>query len=358
MAPAMGAIDNPGMKMPKLPHLALLLCLSLSACASPDDSASSGAGKDSPSAERIAPRQLFATSRDGTRIAVYEQGRPAAQAPTVVLVHGYPDTAALWDGVAAELEARYHVLRYDTRGSGASDHPAGARPYRLPLLADDFQAVIDLAAPGKPVHLVGHDWGGVQSWEPAARADLAPRIASLTIISGPSIDLTGQELRNSRGRSAAEWAGLMEQLASSSYIAVFHLPLLPELAWYGGAAEPAIGALQAFEGAERRPGYQPSDGAHAVNLYRANIVPRALAPTYDYVDVPLVQLIIPLRDRYVRPQVWMHYEDAVPLLWKRSIDAGHWVPESEPEFVAAGIAEAIEYRERGTPPSAEVEVLP
>lgn len=340
---------------------ALLAAAALCACTS---SPGNGLATDSVTEPRDSeagatlPQPAFATGSDGTRIAYYEQGRSAQQAPTVVLVHGYPDTAALWDAVAAQLQDRYHVVRYDTRGSGASDHPPGMRPYRLPLLADDFQAVIDAAAPGGAVHLVGHDWGGVQSWEPASRADLSPRIASLTIISGPSIDFTGDELRNGRGRTPAEWAGLMEQMASSSYIAVFHLPLIPELGWYSGALEPGIGALQAFEGAERRPGYAPTDGAHAVNLYRANIVPRALAPAYDHVDVPLVQLVIPLRDRYVRPAIWQGYEQRVPRLWKREIDAGHWVPESGPEAVAQAIAEAIEFREHGTAPSPGVEVFP
>ena len=40
-------------------------------------------------------------SHDGTRLAVYEEGNP--DGPTVVLVHGWPDSHVLWDGVVALL---------------------------------------------------------------------------------------------------------------------------------------------------------------------------------------------------------------------------------------------------------------
>ena len=43
--------------------------------------------------------ERFVDSVDGVRIAVYEQGNP--DGPTVVLVHGWPDSHVLWDGVVA-----------------------------------------------------------------------------------------------------------------------------------------------------------------------------------------------------------------------------------------------------------------
>jgi pimeloyl-ACP methyl ester carboxylesterase len=90
----------------------------------------------------------------GVDLAVTEWGDPAA--PTVVLVHGYPDTSALWRPVVAELEPRYHVVTYDVRGAGDSTAPdAGRAGYTLDLLVDDLAAVADATSPGRPVHLVG-----------------------------------------------------------------------------------------------------------------------------------------------------------------------------------------------------------
>ena len=44
----------------------------------------------------------------GVELAVRETGE--RDRPTVLLVHGYPDTGAVWDEVVAELEGRFHVV--------------------------------------------------------------------------------------------------------------------------------------------------------------------------------------------------------------------------------------------------------
>lgn len=60
----------------------------------------------------------------GLDLAVFEQGDPLA--PTVLLVHGYPDTHRVWDDVAADLAADHHVVRYDVRGAGSPRCPPAA----------------------------------------------------------------------------------------------------------------------------------------------------------------------------------------------------------------------------------------
>jgi len=346
--------------VPLLAALSAVLFL-FGGCSSPGDDSTPAADRaraDSSAPPAATPRSRIVTSHDGTRIAVYEHGLRVDEAPTVVLVHGYPDTAQLWDAVVAELAPRYHLVTYDTRGSGGSDHPERTEDYRLELLAEDFAAVTDAVAPGKALHLVGHDWGGVQSWEPAARADLAPRISSFTTVSGPSIDLQGQKLRHPQNQDPASFPASLLATAGSYYMLLFLAPIVPELAWEFGAMEPGVAAIHGVEGSERQPGYDPDDGAHAVNLYRANIVQRIANPTYDHVDLPLVQVIIPDNDQFVRPGYWVGLEKLVPLLWKRHVEAGHWAPLAVPQELAAAIAEAVEYREQGTPPPANVEVLP
>ena len=62
---------------------------------------------------------------DGVELAVFESGPEGA--PTVVLVHGFPDTQAVWDGVAEILAERFHVVAYDVRGAGDSPGSSGAR---------------------------------------------------------------------------------------------------------------------------------------------------------------------------------------------------------------------------------------
>jgi len=97
----------------------------------------------------------------GLSLAGQERGR--AGAPTVILVHGYPDNHHLWDLVAEHLEADHHVVTYDVRGAGESGVPNGRSGYRMEALVADLVAVADAVSPDRPVHLVAHDWGSIQS---------------------------------------------------------------------------------------------------------------------------------------------------------------------------------------------------
>lgn len=129
----------------------------------------------------------------GVDLAVFEQGDPAA--PTVLLVHGYPDTHRVWDDVAEDLAADHHVVRYDVRGAGESSVPAGRAEYRLELLAADLFAVADAVSPDRPVHVVAHDWGSLQSWEAVTEPGAERRLASYTTMSGPCLDHMGHWIR-------------------------------------------------------------------------------------------------------------------------------------------------------------------
>ena len=145
------------------------------------------------------------TTSEGHRLAVQSLGDAAK--PTVVLVHGFPDDHTAWDGIVERLAADHRVVTYDTRGAGGSDKPRHIADYRLDLLADDLQRVVDHAIEqsdtGRGVHLVGHDWGSVQAWhlvtEPAHRG-----VRSFTSISGPCIDHVpaGSPARPRRAASA------------------------------------------------------------------------------------------------------------------------------------------------------------
>jgi pimeloyl-ACP methyl ester carboxylesterase len=88
--------------------------------------------------------------------------------PTIVLLHGWPDTSALWDQVApALIEHGYRVAVPDLRGCGRSSKPEGTANYAMHLLVSDLNAIIDALGPGK-VTLVGHDWGANLAWVTSA----------------------------------------------------------------------------------------------------------------------------------------------------------------------------------------------
>ena len=119
--------------------------------------------------------QHFVDSADGVRIAVYEEGNP--NGPTVVLVHGWPDSHVLWDGVVPLLAERFRIIRYDNRGVGLSSAPKPVSAYTMARFADDFAAVIGELSPGQPVHVLAHDWGSVGIWEFLKRPGAGDRVA-------------------------------------------------------------------------------------------------------------------------------------------------------------------------------------
>lgn len=288
----------------------------------------------------------------GVELCVAELGDPGR--PTVVLVHGYPDSKEVWSEVAPRLAGRFHIVAYDVRGHGRSTAPRPLRGgFTLEKLTDDFLAVVDAVSPDRPVHLVGHDWGSVQSWEFVTVGRTAGRIASFTSVSGPSLDHFGHWINRRVKRPTPRRVGqLLGQGAKSWYVYLLHTPVLPELAWRGplGRAWPRI-----LERLERTPGdgYPTaslrSDAAHGAWLYRDNVRRRLRSPRADaYADVP-VQLVTPLEDAFLSEGLSEDLEQWAPRLTRRTLPARHWVPRSRPDQLAAWISDFVTSVEAGRP---------
>ncbi|WP_126284468.1 SDR family oxidoreductase [Burkholderia stagnalis] len=284
-------------------------------------------------------------------LAVRTWGDPSRT--PVVLVHGYPDTSSVWQDVAPRLARQHYVIAYDVRGAGLSSAPARTADYRLAKLTDDFIAVIDALCPGRPVHLVAHDWGAIQGWEFVTEPRLAGRIASYTSCSGPCLDHVGHWLRARLLRpTPASLGKLAGQLVRSWYVYLFHLPLIPELGWrlWLGRAWP--GLLRRIEKTPVAPrATQADDGARGVRLYRANFIRCLFAPRERYAHAP-VQTIVPLGDKYVSPALSEDLSRWVPQYYRREVAAGHWLPLADPARFAGLAQQLIDAVESGAEPSA------
>jgi pimeloyl-ACP methyl ester carboxylesterase len=261
----------------------------------------------------------FVTSTDGIRLAVHESGR--ADGPVVVAVHGFPDNHAVWEGLARELGDEFRFVRYDVRGSGDSDKPSGRAAYRIDRLSDDLAAVLDVVSPDEPVHLIGHDWGSVQLWQPLSEPRFAGRVASFTSISGPSLDHIGAWARKRR-RALPQ----LRQLLASTYVAAFQLPVLPEAVMSRVPVERVAGHSFARSRADK---------TNAINLYRANVVPRLLRPSPGRVKQPVL-VLVPEGDPYLRRETVTEapapYVDDLTI---EDVAGGHWVVSEQPGLVAA-----------------------
>jgi pimeloyl-ACP methyl ester carboxylesterase len=88
--------------------------------------------------------------------------------PLVLCVHGFPDDASTYDGLAERLVAAgFRAAAVNLRGYAPSplDGPLG-----LDDLVEDLLAVVDALSPEAPVALVGHDYGAQLAYPALARA--------------------------------------------------------------------------------------------------------------------------------------------------------------------------------------------
>lgn len=281
-------------------------------------------------------------STGGIELCVVELGDTTR--PTIVLVHGYPDSKEVWTQVARQLAEQWHVVLYDVRGHGRSTAPVPLRGgFTLEKLTDDFLAVADAVSPDRPVHVVGHDWGSVQAWEFATVSRTEGRIASFTSMSGPSLDHFGHWIKQRMSRPTPSRLGqLLGQGAKSWYVYMLHTPVLPELAWRGPLGKRWPRILERLE--KVPPGDYPTpslpdDAAHGAWLYRDNVRSRLRRPRTDaFAHVP-VQLITPTGDMFLSEQLYDDLDTWVPQLTRRSLPAKHWVPRTRPDQLASWIGE-------------------
>ena len=82
--------------------------------------------------------------------------------PPLLLLHGYPQTKAIWDRVAARLAPGFTVVVADLRGYGDSSKPPGGpdhAAYAKRAMAKDQVELMAALGYGR-FHLAGHDRGG------------------------------------------------------------------------------------------------------------------------------------------------------------------------------------------------------
>ncbi len=97
---------------------------------------------------------------NGLDFAYIEEG----SGPLVLLLHGFPDTAQTWSHQMSALAgAGYRAVAPYLRGYSPSEIPRGGF-YDKATLATDIAGLIRALGGGRPVHLVGQDWGAIISY--------------------------------------------------------------------------------------------------------------------------------------------------------------------------------------------------
>ncbi|GAB5451246.1 MAG: alpha/beta fold hydrolase [Halioglobus sp.] len=179
---------------------------------------------------------------------------------TVILLHGFPVTSAMWLPLMTPLEdAGYRVVAPDQRGYSPLARPQAIDAYKTNELVADVLALAD-ALQLSDFHLVGHDWGAVVGWQVAQSAP--HRLLSWSAMSIPHPAAFAAALQHDP-----------DQAKRSRYLRLFALPILPEMlfAWNDfDRLRATADTLPAEEGSDLLAMYREAGAASAVlNWYRA-----------------------------------------------------------------------------------------
>jgi pimeloyl-ACP methyl ester carboxylesterase len=251
--------------------------------------------------------------------------------PTLVLLHGYPQTWYMWRKVLPALAEHFTVIAPDLRGSGGSDAPTDG--YGKSILAEDVHQLLvglDLA---DEVSVVGHDIGTMVAYAyAAAHRDSTSR---LVLIDSPLADESLYQLPSTTAQGPGLWNfgfftlqnGLPERMLAGredTWVDGF-------VDWLevvkGGVDEQAIAEYAAQL---RQPGHTRA----SFEYFRT--MDADVAETINQRDNPLTMPVLAIGaegtfGQMVHDQVVRYATDVTGHI----APTGHWVAEEDPAYLTA-----------------------
>ena len=193
----------------------------------------------------------------------------------IVMIHGWPDTYALWDAQVDALKGRLRCVRFTLPGFDLSRK---GRAYSLAEVVGTIRRVVDEACPDQPVSLLLHDWGCFFGYQFAMRH---PQLVERVI----GVDIGDAGSRNHRAELGAKgvlmvaayqmWLALAWRIsgrigdAMSRWMArVLRCPDRPRAHRFANGLSLCAGLAGRFRRAPRPPGLR-SALSHALYLRRA-----------------------------------------------------------------------------------------
>lgn len=267
----------------------------------------------------------------------------ADDAPAIIFLHGFPESARTWRFQMEALANDYRVIAPDQRGFARSSKPPEVSDYSHDKPIGDLIALADALGIDR-FTLVGHDWGGAIAW--AAALAHPQRIERLAIVNAPHPLVFQRSMIDDMGQRQA-----------SQYIRAFRTP---------GMEKHIAGDLDNFfdktfghsgvgpeTSAEDKAAYldewsQPGAIEAMLNWYRAAaIVVPAMDETPErpaYLDLPFPKIAMPvlviwgMGDKALTPSQLEGLDDLVEdLTLVKVADAGHFVTWEKPEAVTEAL---------------------
>jgi pimeloyl-ACP methyl ester carboxylesterase len=268
-----------------------------------------------------------------------------ADAPAIILLHGFPESHRTWREIAPRLRERFRLVIPDQRGFAGSDRPQELEAYKTATLVEDVFALADALSIDR-FSLVGHDWGGAVAWAAAMRGDR--RLERLAIVNSPHPFLFQKSLIEDSGQRAA-----------SQYINAFRAPGFETMIetkgfdWFFKKTFSSHVDLSLISASEKRQYFadwsQPGALTAMLNWYRSSPLvvpppgmtvplPDALLRLSKRIGIPTL-VVWGMRDRALLPvQLEGLSEVVADIEILRIADAGHFAPWEAPDEVAAALA--------------------
>jgi haloacetate dehalogenase len=267
--------------------------------------------------------------------------------PAVLLLHGFPETLAMWRDIAPVLADRFSVVCADLRGYGASDCPPSREdhaPYSKRALAADMLAV--MAQLGfERFSIAGHDRGGRVAYR--AALDAPQRVERVAVLDIVPIDTAWDRADDRLALGFWPWSllaqpePLPERLVGAAPEAVIDHALSEE---WGTPAD----TFDEKERAEYLAQLRDTDHVHAIcEEYRAAA---SIDREHDRADrtagrkIACPVLVLwsaagPLGSWYVHDggpiELW---RQLAPHVTGRPVAGGHFFPEEHPQETAEALA--------------------
>jgi cis-3-alkyl-4-acyloxetan-2-one decarboxylase len=275
----------------------------------------------------------MATSLDVQGLDVTVDG----DGPPVVMLHGWPDSPALWDETVVALRDAYRCVRFSLPGYDLARPP---QALSVDALCARIGAVVDAASPDAPVTLLLHDWGCVFGYEYAARnPGRVARVVGVDI--GDAT--TGAYLKSLTAAQKAMIAGYQLWLALAWTIG----PVLP------GLADRMTRFMARRIGCRTPPariGWQ-MNYPYAMQWFGICGGLRGLARIDALLGPRLPTLFIfgKRKPFMFHSATWLAQLATTPGCDVRGIDAGHWMMKQQPAVFNAAVRGWLDRQQAALP---------
>lgn len=257
--------------------------------------------------------------------------------PPVLLLHGFPQTRAMWHAIAPHLAQHFTVVTADLRGYGASTKPANMEDMSFRPMATDQRALMRHLGFDR-FHLVGHDRGARTAHRMAL--DSPEAIRSLTLMDIVPTYLLLDDLTQQVARAYYHWFFLAQPIPVPETMIGYDADAFFEscLAGWGGD----IGGFDATALDAYRASWRDPDCIRAMcNDYRAAIdVDFALdaADLGRTVDCPALVLFGADGIMGRAYDVAATWSDRLSDMRSTGLPGGHFFPDTHPDETAKALS--------------------